>query len=142
MLVKSQLLLVFSVFPLHWRGLGKSAVTFFDRSQEHCLLRTFIASYPIEKWYKHIMEPLKGAQWILQCAGWFAMTGGDIVSRPTNSNFNKTRLCTLFFQPNIVSITISCNAYQCFSCNVWAFLCFACTLQNQCSDILRKLFMY
>ena len=62
------------------------------------------------------METLKGAQRILQCKGFFAMTDGDIVSRPTNSNFNnfnKTRPFTLFFPPNIVSITISCNTYQC-----------------------------
>ena len=58
------------------------------------------------------MEALKGTQWILQilqCVGCFAVTDGDIVLAPTNSNFNKRGPCTLFFPPNIVSITISCN---------------------------------
>ena len=39
---------------------------------------------------------------ILQCAGFFALTDGYIVLRPTNSNFNKRGLI-------FVSITISCN---------------------------------
>ena len=39
------------------------------------------------------------------------MTGGDIVLRPTNSNFNKKGPCTLFFPPYIFSITISCNDF-------------------------------
>ena len=37
------------------------------------------------------------------------MTDGDIVFRPTNSIFNMRGPCTLFFLPNIVSVTISCN---------------------------------
>ena len=37
------------------------------------------------------------------------MTDGDIVLRLTSSNFNKIGPRVLFFPPNIVSITISCN---------------------------------
>ena len=50
-----------------------------------------LQDYLVEKWYEHIMETLKGTQWIfiLQCAGCFAVTDGDIVLKPTNSNFNK-----------------------------------------------------
>ena len=33
----------------------------------------------IEEWYEHIVETLKGTQWILKCAGCFAVTDGDIV---------------------------------------------------------------
>ena len=59
----------------------------------------------IDKKYEYIMETLKGTQWILQCEGCFALTDGDIVLSPTNTNFNQKRPCKLFFLPNIVSIT-------------------------------------
>ena len=35
------------------------------------------------------METLKGTQRILQCAGCFTVTDGDIGLMPTNGNFNK-----------------------------------------------------
>ena len=57
---------------------------------------TRLPDWKVKKWYKHIMETLKGTQWIWQCAGCFAVTDGDIVLRSTNSNFNKRRPCTLF----------------------------------------------
>ena len=76
-----------------------------------------LQEYLIEKWYEHIMETLKGTQWIIQYAGCFAVTDGDIVLRPINSNFNKRGPCTLFFLPNIVSITISCNAFTHLICS-------------------------
>ena len=59
------------------------------------------------------METLKGTQKVLQCPGCFAVTDGGIVVRPTYSNFNKRGPCTLFSQPNIVSIIISCNGCYC-----------------------------
>ena len=37
------------------------------------------------------------------------MVDGDIVFRPTNSNFNKRWPFKVFLPPNIVSITISSN---------------------------------
>ena len=46
---------------------------------------------------------------MLQCVGCYAVTDGDIVLRPTNSDFNKRGPSTIFFTPNIVTITISCN---------------------------------
>ena len=56
-----------------------------------------LQDYLVEKWYEHIMETLKGTQWIfiLQCAGCFAVTDGDIVLKSTYSNFNKRGPCTL-----------------------------------------------
>ena len=60
------------------------------------LIVSALQDYLIENWSEHIMEMLKGTQWILQCAGCFAVTDGDIVWRPTNSNFNKRGPCTLF----------------------------------------------
>ena len=59
-----------------------------------------------------LWKTLKGTQWILQCAGCFAVTDRDIVLRPTNSNFTYKWPCTLFFLPNIISITISCNGLK------------------------------
>ena len=60
------------------------------------LIVSALQDYLIENWYDHIMEMLKGTQWILQWARCFAVTDGDIVLRPTNSNFNKRGPCTLF----------------------------------------------
>ena len=57
------------------------------------------------------METLKGHN-EYYCSGGFAVTDGDIVLRPTNSNFNKREPYILFFPPNIVSVTISCNDYR------------------------------
>ena len=58
------------------------------------------------------MSTLWNFEWdimnILQCVGCFAVTDGDIVLRSTNSSFKKRGHCTLFYRPNIVSITTSC----------------------------------
>ena len=67
-------------------------------------ISTSLQDYLVEKRYKHIVETLKGTQWILQCAGCFAVTDGDIVVRPTNSNLNRRVRCTLFSPLNIAQL--------------------------------------
>ena len=94
---QEQIISAFIISNQRWKWQGNIIGSDFVKLQD----------YLIQKWYEHIMETLKGTQWILQlqCEGCFVVTDDDIVLRPTNSNFNKKGL-SHYFPPNIVSITI------------------------------------
>ena len=81
---------------------------------------------------------------IVPVKSWNGRESGGFVNsavRPTNSNFNKRGLCTLFFPPKIASITISCNVIVL----IWvdfACLLFHVTINYPQKDNRMRLFMF